>query len=284
MVSKSAPTTNSPSACGCDGVPRPDPLPSGSRTKLGESISACRRTPPPVESRQPDSSTRGRAADAARGRRPRQIVPKRARTPDGGSARQGLKSKSRAWPHAGRCTRSHAVDLDGHEATKAAPSPSGHCGRHVRAPHHIGGRGGDRAVVRLRAVRVAHAVRGLEVVLPHQPTHPFQRGADPRDPELRPGFPVPFAVKGRGFEQSADVAGQHVVRGGADRPTPPTRRPGRPVACRRAYTLDTVARCHTTADPLHALRPPRGDRAGVLHRLDLRRAKGPPTSNWSTVA
>ena len=31
-------------------------------------------------------------------------------------------------------------------------------------------RGGDRAVVRLRAVRVAHAVRGLEVVLPHQPS------------------------------------------------------------------------------------------------------------------
>ena len=144
--------------------------------------------------------------------------------------------------------------IDGHEDEGRALA-HGHCGRHVRAPHHIGSRGGDRAVVRLRAVRVAHAVRGLEVVLPHQPPHPFRRGADPRDPELRPGFPVPFAVKGRGFEQSADVAGQHVVRGGADRPTPPTRRPGRCRLPPRIYEFtvtdpDSFARPWTAQIPM----------------------------------
>ena len=78
------------------------PLPSGSRTKLGEL--RCRRTPPPVESRQPDSSTRGRAEDAARGRRPRQSC-RSGRGRPGGSA-PGPQIGSRAWPHAGRCTRS----------------------------------------------------------------------------------------------------------------------------------------------------------------------------------
>ena len=64
----------------------------------------------------------------------------------------------------------------------------------------------NRAVVCLRAVRVAHAVRGLEVVLPHEPPHPLLRGADPRDPQLRPGFAVPFAMKRRGLKHPADVA------------------------------------------------------------------------------
>ena len=38
------------------------------------------------------------------------------------------------------------------------------------------------------------------------------------------------------------------------------------------------------ADPLQAVRPTRGDRVGAPHRLDLRRAKGPPASSWSTFA
>ncbi len=78
--------------------------------------------------------------------------------------------------------------------------------------------------MRLRAVRVARAVRGLEVVLPHQPPHPLLRGADPRDPQLRPGFAVPLAMKRRGFEYPADVADQHLVRGGTDRPAATPRR------------------------------------------------------------
>ena len=38
------------------------------------------------------------------------------------------------------------------------------------------------------------------------------------------------------------------------------------------------------ADPLHAIRPTGGDRLGATHRVDLRRAKGPPASSWSTFA
>ena len=119
--------------------------------------------------------------------------------------------------------------IDGHEDV-GRPLAHGDGGRHVRAPHHIRGRRGDRAVVCLRAVRLAHAVRGLEVVLPHQPAHSFRRGADPLDPEFRPGFPVPFAMKGRGFEDP----------GGCGRPG---RRPGRPRPARAAGTAsgDVVA-------------------------------------------
>ena len=95
--------------------------------------------------------------------------------------------------------------IDGHEDERR-PLAHGHRGGHVRAPHHVRGLGGDRAVVCLRAVRLAHTVRGLEVVLPHQPAHPLLRGADPLDPELRPGLPVPFAMKGRRFEHPANVA------------------------------------------------------------------------------
>ena len=56
--------------------------------------------------------------------------------------------------------------IDRHEH-KRRPLADGHRGRHVRSPHRIGGLRGDRTVVCLRAVRVAHAGRGLEVVLPH---------------------------------------------------------------------------------------------------------------------
>ena len=50
---------------------------------------------------------------------------------------------------------------------------------------HVGGRRGDRSII-----GPVH-----ERVLPHQPSHPFLRGADPLDPQLRPRFPVPFAMK-----------------------------------------------------------------------------------------
>ena len=80
---------------------------------------------------------------------------------------------------------------------------------------------------------------------------------------------------------------QDVIRGGADRirgepntaavgrvshwPTPP------------AYTLER-AQCHTRQTRCTPVRPTGGDRVGASHRLDLRRAKGPPASSWSTFA
>ena len=152
----------------------------------------------------------------------------------------------------------------------------GHRGRHVRSPpHRIGGLRGDRAVVCLRAVRVAPAVRGLEVVLPHEPPHPLLRGTDPRDPQLRPGFAVPFAMKRRGFKHPADVADEHRVRGGTDRPAATPRR-----ACPRRVTprvdagprpfphaaegrLSVAAFTHRVAERLHAEDPRWGRRVNV---------------------
>ena len=130
--------------------------------------------------------------------------------------------------------------IDGHEDAGRALT-HGHRGRHVRAPHHIGGLGGDGPVVRLRAVRVAHAVRGLEGVLPASTGAPAPGRADSLDPKLRPGFPVPFAMKRRRLGMRP-IWPTRTVRPGR-RPTGP-RRQGDVVACRRAYTLER-ARCHT---------------------------------------
>ena len=92
---------------------------------------------------------------------------------------------SRAWPHAGRCTR---LCSDRRPRRRRARHP-------MSVP---GGLGGDGPVVRLRAVRVAHAVRGLEVVLPHQPAHPLLGRADSLGCAR---FPVPFAMKRRRLER-----------------------------------------------------------------------------------
>ena len=206
------------------------------------------------------------------------MSPKRSRTP----WRIGSRASKR-FPRVAACRAdafSRAV-IDGHE-NERRPLAHGHRGRHVRAPHHVRDLRGARAVMCLRAVRPAHAVRGLEVVLPHQPAHPFLRRADPRDPEFRPGLPIPFAMKGRRFEHPANVADQDVVWGRADRPAAPTRHLGR---CRLPPRVDAGASAVPhPADPLQAVRPTRGDRVGASHRLDLHRAKGPPASSWSTFA
>ena len=132
--------------------------------------------------------------------------------------------------------------------------------------------------MRRRPVHVAHAVWGLQIVLPHQPSHPLLRGADPRDPQLRPGFPVPFAMKRRGLEQAANVADQDGVRGGADRPAATTRRRRQDRLTPRIHARASAV--PHAADPLHAVRPTGGDRLGATHRVDLRRAKGTPASSW----
>ena len=107
----------------------------------------------------------------------------------------------------------------------------------------------------------------------------FLGRADSLDPQLRPGFPVPFAMKRRRLEHAANMADQDVVRGGADRPAPARGRRRLPPRIHAGAGAVPHA-----ADPLHAVRPTRGDRVGALHRLDLRRAKGPAASNWSTFA
>ena len=89
---------------------------------------------------------------------PSPISPKRSRTP----LRIGSRASNRV-PRLAACRPMHSVVqlIAGHEDAGRALTH----GQKARAPHHIGGLGGDGPVVRLRAVRVAHAVRGLEGVL-----------------------------------------------------------------------------------------------------------------------
>ena len=98
-----------------------------------------------------------------------------------GGLAPGRRSGFRVWPHEDRCTRS----CSDRRPRTGRPLAHGHRGRHVGAPHHVRRCGGDRAVVRLRAMRRAPAVRGLEVVLAHQSAHPLLRGTNPHDPQAR---------------------------------------------------------------------------------------------------
>ena len=83
------------------------PLPSGSRTKLGELSIPKNR--PPVGNRQPGSSSRGRGADAAH-RRPRRRWGRSVRGHLGESA-PGPQTGCHAWPHGDRCTRPYRHEL-----------------------------------------------------------------------------------------------------------------------------------------------------------------------------
>ena len=112
--------------------------------------------------------------------------------------------------------------------------------------------------VRLRPVRVTRALRGLEVVLPHQPPHPLLRGAPPLNPQLRPHFSVALAMKRRGFEHPTNVGHQDVIWGGADRTAATTRRRRRGRLTPRIHA-EAGAVPHA-ADPRHAIRPTGGDR------------------------
>ena len=160
--------------------------------------------------------------------------------------------------------------VNGHE-DKGWPLGDGHRGRHVRTPHYVGRLSGDGPVVRLRPVRVTRALRGLEVVLPHQPPHPLLRGAPPLNPQLRPHFSVALAMKRRGFEHPTNVGHQDVIRGGAARTAATTRRRGRGRLTPRIHA--GAGAVPHAADPLHAIRPTGGDRLGATHRVDLRRAQ-----------
>ena len=204
------------------------------------------------------------------------MPPKRSRRP----WRIGSRASKRfprlaAWsPMHGRAV------IDGHE-DEGRPLGDRHGGRHVCAPHHVGRLGGDGPVVRLRPC--AWPARGgawRSCSRINRRTRSFE--AHPRDPQLRPGFSVALAMKRRGFEPPANVGHQDVVRGSADRPAATTqgRRP-----CRLPPRIHTGAGAVPhAADPLHAIRPTGGDRLGATHRVDLRRAKGPPASSWSTCA
>ena len=95
---------------------------------------------------------------------PSPMPPKRSRMPwrIGSRALEG----SRAWRHEDRLGRAVV-------ATSGKAGPSATVTVAVMVPHITSG-----ASTR-RPMRVTSALRGLEVVLPHQPPHPLLRGAPP---------------------------------------------------------------------------------------------------------
>ena len=166
--------------------------------------------------------------------------------------------------------------VNGHE-DKGWPRGDGHRGRHVRTPHYVGRLSGDGPVVRLRPVRVTRALRGLEVVLPHQPPHPLLRV---RRPSTRNFAHTSPAMK----RQASSTRRTWATRTSSGRRRPDrgeTRRRGRG-RLTRAYTLER-AQCHTRQtrcmpyarrveiDWAHSSRrPPPGQRAAGLQLVHLR--------------
>ena len=159
--------------------------------------------------------------------------------------------------------------------------------------------GAPSATVTVAVMSVPHITSGASVVMVPSCAWPVRvaralRGLDGRA-RASTGAPAPSRCGSLRTAASPRLSGtprhetarlralgelghQDVVRGGADRPAATTRRRGR---CRLPPRIHALPHA---ADPLHAIRPTGGDRLGATHRVDLRRAKGPPASSWSTFA
>ena len=177
--------------------------------------------------------------------------------------------------------RGRAV-IDGHE-DDGCPLGDGHGGRHVCAPHHVGRLGGDGPIVRPSAHARGPRAAGLGG---------RARASTGAPAPSRCAFPRPAAsprLFGRPHHETARLRAPG--EGG-----PPGRRPGQRRSARGDDTVqETVspAAAHThwsgrgaTRGRPAARQTPDGWRStsGATHRVDLRRAKGPPASSWSTFA
>src|SRR5215213_6601781 len=86
------------------------------------------------------------------------------------------------------------IDRDEHRSLAFA----GDRRRQIGTPHRINPFRDDGAVVMARPPRRAGPRRGEQVVLPHQPQHPAQRGAGPGMTQSGPHLAMPLAMKRAG--------------------------------------------------------------------------------------
>src|SRR3954471_23834386 len=154
-----------------------------------------------------------------------------------------------------------------------------HCGlafagdrrRQVGAPHCINLVRDDGAVVAARPPRCTGPRRGKQIILPHQPQHPAQRGAGPGMAQSCPHLAVSFAMERAGGKHTPDRRRQRLIRHRAERPAPLRHRR------RRGGQVAIHARAGEppyTADRGHAVWFAGDRRNGAAHGLRLRRAKG----------
>jgi len=118
--------------------------------------------------------------------------------------------------------------VDGHE--HRGPALAGHHRGQVGAPHQADPLGGDRAVVGLRAARMAGTLVGEQAVLAREPQDAAPAGAEAGEAQPGPELAVTLAV-GRAVRQElSDRRCRALVRYGAARPGPlRARRPPRDV-------------------------------------------------------
>jgi hypothetical protein len=108
------------------------------------------------------------------------------------------------------------IDRDEHRGLAFA----GKCRRQIGAPHRINPFRDDGAVVVARPPRRAGPRRREQVVLPHQPQDPAQRGAGPRLTQPGPYFAMPLAMERAGGKHAPDRRRQRLIRHRAERPAP----------------------------------------------------------------
>ena len=144
-------------------------------------------------------------------------------------------------------------------------------------PHDVRRLGGARAVVRLRARRLAHAVRGLGWCLR---INRRTRSFEVRIPSTR-SFAQTFRYPSPCNGDASSTRRMWTTRTASGAAAMPPRAVPRCLPPR----IDTRPRSRTHAsDALHTIRPTGGDRLGATQRVDLRRATGRPASSWSTFA
>ena len=94
--------------------------------------------------------------------------------------------------------------IDGDEHGRLALA--GDRGRQIGAPDRIHRGGDDGAVMVARSAWCADPRLCEQIVLPHQPQHPAQRGADAIMAEPSPQLAMAFAMKWTGGEHGADCS------------------------------------------------------------------------------
>src|SRR4029077_9842437 len=158
------------------------------------------------------------------------------------------------------------------------PFGRGDGGGEIGAPHEVGLRGGDRAVVRAWPERTLRARWRQEAILPHQPQHPHLRCPHALETKLRPHLAMTLADE-IGLRQNIADPRDELAFAILGMRTSLARR----IAATLGALLPSVVRRSRQAELLghhrHAVAMLGAGRLGAAHSLDLPDPKGSTPCN-----
>ena len=132
---------------------------------------------------------------------------------------------------------------------------------------------------------MAHSLRRLQPVFPHQPAGAVLGGANALETQPRPDLSVALAMERTFLDDPSNVFDQVLIAARSLRAS--STRHTRRFRSGPVFVDGGTRNLLYPTDTLQAIDSTDGDRAGLTHRLDLRRAKGRPASrrwvfSWSS--